>query len=58
MQTTTMMLAFLRAIEVWFAKRSRSERVTLPVGTVDAQELRQVIRALVVARGCPPDRLE
>ena len=49
MPDTVMARAFLNAVINW-AENNLSKRVALPTGAVDADELRQVILALVRAR--------
>jgi hypothetical protein len=54
MPNTALAHAFLRdAILVWARRQSGGERLALPSGRVDGDELRRVITALVCARGAP-----
>ena len=51
MPDTIMGHAFLRALLVWLERQAGSrDRVTLPTGRVDGDELRQVLTALICAR--------
>jgi len=47
---TAMACAFLLAVINW-AEPNLTKRVALPTGAVDANELRQVVMALICARG-------
>lgn len=51
MPSTTMAMAFLAAVIRWADRQAGIGRVAIPTGRVDADELRRVVCALVVARG-------
>jgi hypothetical protein len=42
--------AFLRALFAWARRQTRDQRITLPAGAVDPNELRQVLVNLLCAR--------
>lgn len=50
MPDTVMAHAFVRAIFQWAERQNPGRRVTLPSGSVDGDELRQVVCALACSR--------